>query len=322
MLSNKMYTRFNQVMGRTCRQLAHASISLNLVFFTFFLAASLFSHAVYAIDLQPGDIVAPPPDLNIVQSTYQVSKRGDFYQNNQKSATPTQLSNSQLQLRYTNTFETGTLPSVFYVQTPMGYTHPEKALSAIYKPEAGVGDTTLVYAFWPYVNREEKKYWALGAYLTLPTGHYDAANGVVNMGGNRSTYALQSGYQMPFGKDVNWMTAIDAVWFGDNQEFSANKLAPTKLTLTQSALYTLQTGLSYDINPKLTASAAYFYTVGGETARNGKAWEDETQLQRYQLSLSSKFSFGRLVLQYGADLTTKNGFIEDSRLIVRYIKAF
>ena len=40
MLSNKMYTRFNQVMGRTCRQLAHASISLNLVFFTFFLLPS------------------------------------------------------------------------------------------------------------------------------------------------------------------------------------------------------------------------------------------------------------------------------------------
>ena len=286
------------------------------------LATTLYSHAVYAIDLQPGDIVAPPPGLNIIQSSYQISKRGDSYANNQKSPNPTQLSSSQLQLRYTHTFETAMLPSVFYVQTPMGYTHPEKSLSAIYKPEAGVGDTTLVYAFWPYVNREEKKYWALGAYLTLPTGQYDPSNGVVNMGGNRYSYALQTGYQIPFGQDVNWMTALDAVWFGDNHEFRANNLVTANKTRTQAVLYTLQTGFSYDVNPKTTVSAAYFYTAGGETALDGVARLDETQLQRYQLSLSSKFSFGKLVLQYGEDLSTKNGLIEDSRFIVRYIKAF
>lgn len=50
----------------------------------FILAASLFSHSVYAIDLQPGDIVALPPGLNIIQSTYQISKRGDTYANDQK----------------------------------------------------------------------------------------------------------------------------------------------------------------------------------------------------------------------------------------------
>lgn len=296
-------------------------LSARILISWFFLAASLFSHTAYAIDLQPGDIVALPPGLNIIQSTYQISKRGDLYSNDQKVMSTTQLSSSQLQLRYVHTFETATLPSVFYVQTPMGYTHPEKALSTVYKPEAGVGDTTMVYAFWPYVNREEKRYWALGAYLTLPTGHYDLSNGVVNMGSNRFTYALQTGYQMPLGKDVNWMTAIDAVWFGDNTEFRADNRETVNKTLTQEVLYTLQTGLSYDVNPKTTVSATYFYTAGGETARNGVAQADETQLQRYQLSLSSKFSFGKLVLQYGADLSTKNGFIEDSRIIVRYIKA-
>lgn len=286
---------------------------------SFILAISLFSHDVYAIDLQPGDIVAPPPDLNVIQSAYQISKRGDTYSNDKKLPYSTQLSSSQLQLRYTHTFEIEAVPSVFYVQTPIGYMHPGKALSSAYKPEAGVGDTTMVYAFWPYVNREEKRYWALGAYLTLPTGHYDPSNGVVNMGGNRSTYALQTGYQMPLGQDVSWMTALDAVWFGDNSEFMSKTGIVAK---TQAVLYTLQNGLSYDINLKTTVSAVYFYTAGGETALGGAAQSDETQLQRYQLSLASKFSFGKLVLQYGADLSTKNGLIEDSRIIVRYLKAF
>jgi hypothetical protein len=273
-----------------------------------------------AIDLQPGDLVAPPPDLNLIQVSYQASRRGDLYVNDRKISDQTELANNQFQLRYSHTFETASLPSVFYIQTPIGYSHPEKALTAIpfnYRAESGVGDTSMLYAFWPYANRETKTYWGLGGYLTVPTGYYDASNGAINMGANRFSTALQTGVQMPVTAGLDWMAALDAVVFGDNYRFG-----PLKKKLEQEVLYTFQTGLNYQINAQYNIAGAYFYTVGGETSQNGVAMGDETEIQRYQLTLAAKFSFGRLVLQYGSDLKTKNGFYEDSRLILRYVTTF
>jgi hypothetical protein len=94
--------------------------------------SSFYSPALYAIDLQPGDITAPPPGINLIQLSYVSSQRGDAYQAKQKVSNNTKLISKQFQLRYTHTFETADLPSVVYVQTPMGYVHPENALSTVY----------------------------------------------------------------------------------------------------------------------------------------------------------------------------------------------
>jgi len=275
-----------------------------------------------AIDLQPGEIVAPKPDMNQIQVAYQLSQRGDKYSNNQKVSDQTKISAGQFQLRYTHTFETMKMPSVVYLNTPIGYSHPGGSLTSSYQPQSGLGDTTLVYAVWPYVNREARNYWAVGAYLNLPTGNYEAANGSVNMGQNRVSGALQTGFQTALTEKMNWMTALDAVWFGTNHDFKVNQLLSTKRTLDQEMLYTIQTGLQYKIDPQWSVSAAYFYTAGGETSLNDVACHDESQLQRYQLSLASRFSFGRVLLQYGSDIKTKNSYFEDNRVIVRFMTAF
>lgn len=284
--------------------------------FIFMVAIALPAHA-FAIDLQPGDAVAPPPNLNVVQVTYLASSRGDWYSNGSKVSDQTKLDSNQFQFRYSHTFETADMPSVFYVQTPIGYSHPGGALASLYKPESGVGDTSMLYAIWPYANRETRTYWAVGAYLTVPTGYYDASNGSVNVGANRFATALQTAYQTSVTANIDWMAAVDAVVFGDNPDFSA-----TKKRLGQDPLYTLQTGLSYQINSRYSIAGTYYYTAGAETFQNGVAQNDQTQVQRYQLSLVSNFSFGRILLQYGSDLKTKNGFYEDSRLLLRFVKAF
>lgn len=286
----------------------------------FFLASLMQVRPALAIDLQPGDIVAPPPDMNFLQVSYQASRRGDFYMHDQKVSDQTQFSNNQFQFRYSRTFETASLPSVFYVQTPLGYLHPEKASTASpfnYRAESGIGDTSMLYAIWPYSNRETKTYWAIGAYLTVPTGDYYAPNGAINMGANRYASALQTGYQTALTSNIDWMVAVDAMEFGDHHEFGVNKKK-----LEQDPLYTLQTGLSYQINPRYSVAGTYYLTAGGETYQDGIAKDDMTELQRYQLSLISNFSIGRVILQYGSDLKTKNGFYEDSRLILRFVTRF
>ena len=279
----------------------------------FLLIFADINHA-QAIDLQPGEIRAPKPDYNLVQLSYQQTDRGDKYLHGDKQSGSPEVSASQLQVRLGRTFEVAEHPAIFYIQTPMGYVHPD----LVSKPEgdAGMGDTSMLLAFWPYANRETETYLAIGAYLTLPTGSYDNKRSF-NVGQNRYSSALQLGLQTALSKQLHWMAALDAVKFGDNNEFGVQRK-----TLEQNALYTAQAGLRYDLNATYSIGATYFYTVGGETIVNGINRDDVTRLNRYQLSGILNSSFGRITLQYGRDIDTENGYIEDSRWILRYTKLF
>jgi hypothetical protein len=124
---------------------------------------------------------------------------------------------------------------------------------------------------------------------------------------------------------MQWMTAIDAVQFGSNDDYRAPlplALAHPRTTLDQKTLYSLQTGVRYIINDAYSVSAMYFHTVGGEEMINGINQNNRTDLHRYQLSGSTQLPVGRLILQYGGDIKTQNGFYETSRVILRYVTAF
>ncbi len=274
----------------------------------------LVSNQTYAIDLQAGDLVAPPPNLSLEQFSYQSSSYGDKYVQGIKKAGKPKVEISQFLVRLGRSFEIADYPALFYAQAAVGYTHPEGTLSS-YKGDAGIGDTSMLLAIWPYSNQDTRTYWALGGYLTVPTGSYDNSR-AFNMGGNRYQTALQTGYQTPILDSLEWSAAIDAVWSGDNNDYLSGHKRE------QNVIYTAQTGLRYNINPTYAASATYFYTTGGETTIDASNQQDTINLQRFQLTAMGHYSFGRISLQYGRDLKTDNGFIEDSRWILRYRKLF
>lgn len=280
------------------------------------IALSAFTHAdlAHAIDLQPGEVSAPKPGYNLVQISYQKSERGDKYLHGDKQPGSPEISASQLQVRLGRTFEVVDHPAIFYIQTPMGYVHPD----LVTKPEgdSGMGDMSMLLAFWPYANAETETYFAVGAYLTLPTGSYDH-NRSFNVGQNRYSSALQVGVQDALTNQLSWMAALDAVKFGDNNEFGTQNK-----TLEQNALYTAQVGLRYDLNTMYSLAATYFYSTGGETSVNSISRDDVTRLNRYQLSGVLNTRTGRFTLQYGGDINTENGYIEGSRWILRYTKLF
>jgi Putative MetA-pathway of phenol degradation len=220
----------------------------------------LVSNQAYAIDLQAGDLVAPTPDLTFAQVSYQSSSYGNKYVDGIKQAGNPKIEISQFSIRLGRSFEIADYPALFYAQTLVGYTHPEGALSP-YKGDAGIGDTSMLLAIWPYANRETRTYWALGGYLTAPTGSYDNKR-AFNMGGNRYQTALQTGYQMPLLDSLDWSATIDALWSGDNNDYLSGHKRE------QNVIYTAQTGLRYNINPTYAVAATYFYTTGGETTIN------------------------------------------------------
>jgi hypothetical protein len=278
---------------------------------------------VLAIDLVPGDIVAPKPGAKQLLLSYLSSDRNDLYKNNVVTS-GLGIKSEQMQIRTAWTFEVDKYPAAITLQLAGGSLQPTGSLSNIRSGSSGLGDTTLLFALWPYADRDKGEYLALGTYLTLPTGEYQSAPNF-NLGANRYSYSFQVGYQRELSSSLQWMSAIDAVQFGSNDDYRAPlplALAPPRTTLDQKTLYSLQTGVRYMINDAYSISAMYFHTVGGEEMINGRDQHNRTDLHRYQLSGSAQLPVGRLILQYGGDIKTQNGFYETSRVILRYVTAF
>ena len=282
------------------------------------LALILMTKAAYAIDLQPGEVAAPKPNISIMQLSYIYSERGDRYINGHDQVGNPKIQSSTYIVRLGHSFEVAEMPAFFYVQTPMGAMHTKGIEIPGVKTDgdSGLGDTSLAFAVWPYSNRETKTYFGFAGYAVLPTGSYDH-NRLFNMGENRYKTALQAGYQRQVTDSASWMMAVDGLFYGDNHDY-----LPTKSDLKQDNLYTLQTGLKYDFNAQYSLMGTYFYSVGGRTEVDGVNKHDLTQLHRYQLSAQGNYSFGRLTLQYGSDIKTENGYLEDHRLIMRYTTYF
>jgi hypothetical protein len=140
------------------------------------------------------------------------------------------------------------------------------------------------------------------------------------MGANRYQSAIQAGYQTPIYKNIEWSAAFDTLWSGDNRDYFLVTGAHTYME--QGPLYTLQTALRYTFNATYAAGLTYFYTEGGDKTINGIANHLPIELQRYQLTLTGQYSFGRLTFQYGEDIHAENNYKEDQRVIFRYTKVF
>lgn len=55
-------------------------------FFAFIFLSTSGIQLSQAIDLQPGDIIAPKPGFNAMQISYQYSEKNDYYKNGEKVA--------------------------------------------------------------------------------------------------------------------------------------------------------------------------------------------------------------------------------------------
>ena len=276
-----------------------------------FAVASGFSMSALAIDLQPGDATAPPPGLRSVQLSYLNAER--------VGASNARIDQTQVQFRYTQAFEVNNQPALFYLHTGTGRNDPSGAYASL-PADNGMIDTTLVFAYWPYVDRASKTYLGVAGYLITPTGSYSSGRDI-NMGENRYRWAGQIAYQARIAADLDWMSAFDTLWFGKN-DASKSSLTGLVGSLEQKALYSAQTGLLYHLNKQYSFAAAYFYSEGGETVFNGTARNNSIKSHRYQLSAIRDSSFGRVTLQYGQDIDNNAALEDKHRIFLRYTKFF
>ena len=288
---------------------------LNKLKLLYVIALAMMSNITFAIDLQPGEIKAPVGTFNAAQMSYVYVEKGDKYTHGSKTSSTSNIKQNAFLLRLSHAFEINQIPAIVYAASSINHLENRDVPNAANTNSNGIGDTTLVFALWPYVDRAKEEYLGLATYLTLPTGEYDK-NSAVNIGSNVYQTAFQAGYQRKLIDNVNWMSALDVVLAGDNNQFLGNK------KLEKDPLYNFQTGLQYVFNPTYSASVGYFYTVGGESTVDGADRGDINKIHRYQLTGQGIYNFGRLMLQYGSEFANENSYIEDHRLIARYAFKF
>jgi len=288
---------------------------LNKLKLLYVITLAMMSNISFAIDLQPGEIKAPVGTFNAAQMSYVYVEKGDKYTHGSKTSSTSNIKQNAFLLRLSHAFEINQIPAIVYAASSINHLENRDIPNAANTNSNGIGDTTLVFALWPYVDRAKEEYLGLATYLTLPTGEYDK-NSAVNIGSNVYQTAFQAGYQRKLIDNVNWMSALDVVLAGDNNQFLGNK------KLEKDPLYNFQTGLQYVFNPTYSASVGYFYTVGGESTVNSIDQGNINKIHRYQLTGQGIYNFGRLMLQYGSEFANENSYIEDHRLIARYAFKF
>ncbi|MBU3624639.1 transporter [Polynucleobacter sp. JS-Safj-400b-B2] len=287
-----------------------------------FIAFTLWTlpSAAFAVDLQPNDIVAPLPGKSHAMISYLNTESGTFYKNGAVVSTKPfgspDIGTQSAILRVSTSYAVKDLPAISYLQLPYGSIKPEGSLAS-YPSSSGIGDLTLATAFWPYADREKRRYFGVAGYFTAPTGSYNSQQ-VFNVSENRYRSDVQMGYQQPIVENLDGMIAVDTMWFGGNSQCAAACFSANNTSLNQKPLTTTQLGPIYKINQTYTLGASYFYVAGGATTIGNTYQNNVMNTQRFLLSALAYYPFGRISLQYGRDMEIKNGFVETRRFIVRY----
>ena len=277
---------------------------------SYFIALSL-SADVNAIDVMPDGAFAPPPDLNAYMVAVNHVELGDKYQDGNKLNLGTELSLSALLLRYTRTFTINDNPAGFYIQPSFVYADPGGSLSSN-QSEFDLGDTALALAYWPYVNHDAGRYFALAGYLVAPTGDYDS-NRLINPGGNRWSWVTQAIFHDMLSDKWGYMFAVDSQWFQDNDDYRL-----THQNHEQDPLYLTQATLNYKPDSSLMFSVSYFHNFGAKEKLDGVTVTDDISNGRVGLTMIKRSKAGKLIVRYVKGLEPENGFIKEHQLYIRW----
>ena len=102
----------------------------NTGFLLFLFALGGLFRPALAIDLQPGDIVAPPPNITVATLSYVNSQNNDLFRNGVNTGADPRLESNAAFIRLAHTYTVGSLPVVTYIQTGAGALSTDGSLAA------------------------------------------------------------------------------------------------------------------------------------------------------------------------------------------------
>ena len=264
----------------------------------------------------PGDYSPLPAGIDLGILYLQSFDHDEYYVNGQKVDNGPTLSADIGLLRWVHYIEVGGFTIDPQVILPFGKLKLNAAGQEI--SASGIGDPILGATIWLYNNPDTKQAFGLTGLVSLPWGSYDESKGPVNIGENRTKFITQAALVTPITEQFSIHLIGEYTFFGDNDDFGASGV-----TRAQDDQYGYQVHLNYHMSATTTASLNYYHDYGAESQIEGVDQNDELDNNRWQVTLQHFLQPDLQVqVQYGRSISVDNGFFENDRINLRFVKVF
>ncbi|MBT9612337.1 MAG: transporter [Burkholderiales bacterium] len=274
----------------------------------------LYPAISHAIDTEPGAYTALPHGVDALGMYFQNAHRKERYSNGAALAGRQELNSTTVQAIYRSYRPLGSLTAGPVVIASCGRQAAGGAIAALGEA-TGCIDPIFGVTVWAINAPAQKNYFGISPYVVAPIGHYDKNKGL-NMGENRWKVGVNSGYITSLSERFLLDVVGDIVWHGKNDEYGVSAR-----TLEQKPIYNAQIHLRYQIDSTSRVSMSYLHDWGGENSINGVEQRDRKNQGRIRIGGAKFFDANnQLQVELGRDTKIANGFKEDNRLILRYVR--
>lgn len=179
---------------------------------------------------------------------------------------------------------------------------------------SGNGDLRLGTAFWFHIDRDNREYALLSAFVNLPTGDYDASQ-ILNIGENRVKTIVALGWMKTLSDRWVLEMSPEVAFFGDNDRYHY----VTSKRLSQDTAYALTGSLRYKLTPAWHWYLSTQVNGGGATQLNGSHYKDAPENTRVAVgTLLLVDERNQIQLRYAQDTAIHSGFRNDGELALRW----
>lgn len=271
-----------------------------------------FSQA-FAVDLDAGDYDYAPSGTNLAILYYQHASRDALYSGSDKVAGSYDLTSDVGIARFVHYTDVAGIHIAPQILVPFGGLDAGKDISAL-GSSSGLGDIILANTFFLYNDASTHSTFGITPYLFLPTGQY-SSDKTLNLGENRYKMNIQAAYTTRLLPKLAWDVSADMTIYGKNTDALGGDLK-------QDVGYQVQTNARYFLTDKVDLRAGVSYSNAGETKQAGVTTDAMKQTKFWVGTGINPTASTQLIVAYGRDIKVENGFKENNRINLRFLKAF
>ncbi|WP_111891280.1 transporter [Acinetobacter sp. MB5] len=271
-----------------------------------------FSQA-FAVDLDAGDYEYAPSGTNLAMLYYQHASRDSLYGGSDKVSGNYDLTSDVGIARYVHYTDVAGIHIAPQILVPFGHVDAGKDISEL-GSSSGLGDIILANIFFLYHDASTHSSFGITPYLFLPTGEY-SANKALNLGENRYKFNIQAAYTTRLLPKLAWDVSADMTFYGKNTDALGGDIK-------QDVGYQVQTNARYFLTDKVDLRAGVSYSNAGDVKQAGVTTDAMKQTKFWVGTGINPTPTTQLIVAYGRDIKVENGFKEDSRINLRFLKAF
>lgn len=269
----------------------------------FSISSSVFAAGVSA---DPGDYKALPAGTNLAVAYYQHLTADNVYANDNKVVDDLGLTLDLGMLRYVRYMEIGGL--LMDPQVVLPFAKQQNSLDG--SENSGIGDLLVGGVAWPYHNEELGRYFALGGFISFPTGSHKQDN--FSISNDRFQYNFQTGYQHALNQNIVFEGITQIELYSDK-----DKSGMEKETFYQTDLSAI-----YKFNSETSLAITWRRVDGGREFLGNETMLESEQKNTLLLSGATNIAKNtQLLLQWRQDFDVKDG-AEISGIQSRLVFAF